>query len=45
MFLSFHILYVKTGRWNRPVYVAANDRRCITCNVVYDKFHFDLKCS
>ena len=42
--VSSHRLMIETGRWNKPVAIPLNERRCQTCNVLEDEFHFILEC-
>lgn len=42
--LSSHRLAVETGRWQRPESVPYNERKCIICGVLADKFHFVIEC-
>ena len=42
--VSSHRLAVETGRWNKPVQIPFNDRKCRICSVLDDEFHFVLEC-
>ena len=35
---------VETGRWNKPIPVPFNDRKCVTCSILEDEYHFVLEC-
>ena len=39
-----HRLLIETGRWVKPKPIALENRKCITCNIIEDKFHFILVC-
>ena len=32
------------GRWSRPIATPLNERKCSTCNVLEDEFHFLFEC-
>ena len=42
--LSSHRLAVETGRWRKPESVPYVNRKCLSCNVLDDEYHFVLKC-
>ena len=42
--VSSHRLCVETGRWNKPVSIPFNDRKCSFCNVLEDEYHFVIQC-
>ena len=42
--VSSHRLAVETGRWNKPVQIPFNERKCRICSVLDDEFHFVLEC-
>ena len=39
-----HRLLIETGRWVKPKPIALENRKCITCNIIEDKFLFILFC-
>ena len=39
-----HRLLIETGRWVKPKPIALENRKCITCNIIEDEFHFILVC-
>ena len=39
-----HRLLIETGRWVKPKPIALENRKCITCNIFEDEFHFILVC-
>ena len=43
--VSSHRLAVEAGRWHRPNSIPLDERKCNTCNVLEDEFHFILECS
>ena len=43
--LSSHHLNIETGRWRRPNPVPRAERRCRTCDVVEDEYHFLFECT
>ena len=43
--LSSHRLEVETGRWAKPNSIPFENRRCRTCNILEDEYHFLLECS
>jgi len=44
--VSAHRLESITGRWNTPMAVPLNERKCRTCiHYLEDEFHFLLECS
>ena len=43
--VSLHRLAVEAGRWHRPNSIPLRERKCNTCNVLEDEFHFILECS
>jgi len=42
--LSAHRLCIETGRWTKPYSIPVNERKCLTCNVIEDEYHFVLEC-
>ena len=42
--LSAHRLCIETCRWTKPNSIPVNERKCLTCNVIGDQYHFVLKC-
>ena len=40
-----HNLKVITGRWHKPIPIPFHERKCDTCNVLDDEFHFVFQCS
>jgi len=42
--LSAHRLCIETGRWTKPNSIPVNERKCLTCNVIEDEYHFVLEC-
>ena len=42
--VSAHRLEIEAGRWHRPVAIERCDRKCISCNILEDEFHFVLEC-
>jgi len=43
--LSAHLLCIEAGRWTKPNSIPVNERKCLTCDVIEDEYHFDLECS
>ena len=43
--LSSHRLSIETGRWNKPVSIPRDERKCLNCNTLEDEFHFTLECN
>ena len=43
--VSAHRLEIEAGRWHKPVAIAYCDRKCISCDILEDEFHFVLECS
>ena len=39
-----HRFLIETGRWVKPKPIALVNRKCITCNLIDDEFHFILVC-
>ena len=39
-----HRFLIETGRWVKPKPIALENRKCITCNIIEDEFHFILVC-
>ena len=39
-----HRFFIETGRWVKPKPIALENRKCITCNIIEDEFHFILVC-
>ena len=39
-----HKLLIETGRWVKPKSIALENRKCITCNLIEDEFHFIHLC-
>ena len=39
-----HRLSIETGRRVKPKPIALENRKCITCNIIEDTFHFILVC-
>ena len=39
-----HRLLIETRRWVKPNPIALDNRKCITCNLIEDEFHFILVC-
>ena len=42
--LSSHRLEVEVGRWAKPIKIPYENRKCKSCNVLEDEFHFVLEC-
>ena len=42
--LSAHRLCIETGRWTKPNSIPVNERKCLTCNVIEDEYHFVSEC-
>ena len=42
--MSSHRLKVETGRWQQPIAIAFNERKCTLCLKLEDEFHFLLEC-
>lgn len=42
--MSSHRQDVESGRWAKPQAVCFNERKCVTCLVVEDEYHFVLEC-
>ena len=42
--VASHRLEIEAGRWNKPNATPVIDRKCKTCNVLEDEFHFILEC-
>jgi len=42
--LSAHTFCIETGRWTKPNSIPVNERKCLTCNVIEDEYHFVLEC-
>ena len=45
LMLSSHNLFIETGRWHHPHCIPREDRMCITCNTIEDKYLFVIACS
>ena len=43
--VSSHRLEIETGRWTKPNKIPLENRLCMICNLLEDKFHFVLECS
>jgi hypothetical protein len=41
---SNHRLAIESGRWHKPQPIPLQERKCQTCNVLEDEFHFVLVC-
>jgi hypothetical protein len=41
---SAHRLQVEMGRWNKPLPITFEERKCAHCHVLEDEFHFVLQC-
>ena len=37
-------LLTETGRWVKPKPIALKNRKCITCNLIEDEFHYIFFC-
>jgi len=44
IFNTYIILSIDTGRWTKPNLFPINERKCLTCNVLEDEYHFVLEC-
>jgi len=42
--IAAHRLLIETGRWVKPNPIALENRKCITCNLIEDEFHFIIVC-
>ena len=42
--VSSHRLAIESGRWARPNSIPINERKCSSCLVLEDEFHFILEC-
>jgi hypothetical protein len=42
--LSSHRLQIETGRWNKPLSIPINERKCKFCNTLEDEYHFVIEC-
>ena len=42
--VSSHRFEIQAGRWIRPHSIPVNDRKCVTCQVLEDEYHFVLEC-
>ena len=43
--VSSHRLEVELGRWAKPNKIPLDNRKCRSCDVLEDEFHFILQCS
>ena len=43
--MSSHRLEVEAGRWARPNIIPVDERKCTTCRVLEDEYHFVIECS
>ena len=43
--MSSHRLEIEAGRWARPNSIPIEDRKCRTCNLIKDEYHFVIECS
>ena len=42
---SSHHLAIETGRWQKPISIPYNDRKCIVCDKLDDEYHFVIECT
>ena len=43
--VSSHRLAIETGRWQRPASIPITERKCRTCGILEDEYHFVLECT
>ena len=41
---SSHRLEIETGRWHKPNPIPLSERKCPSCNILEDEYHFLLEC-